>query len=489
MAIFHASVRTISRATGRSATAAAAYRSGTSITDVRSGLTHDYTRKGGVVGSAIVLPAGAGEAFRERSFLWNAAEASEKRKDARVARELILALPHELDEAGRAATALSMAEWLAARYGVAVDVSRHKPDRMGDGRNHHAHLLFTTRAITAEGFGEKTKILDDWKRGPEEVLAIRQAWEAIANAALKAAGCDARIDHRSHEDLGIELPPQIHVGVRAKAMARRGAEIPSSLVHVDFRGREVNYPAIDAGATREEYNAEIISLQKYKDVIQEQKEQAEEESIEDKIEALQERAGEISGDIAMLQAVLSSTHLSDDMRGRIRALLEKVIATIFYRQQYEEQIHQQKVLIQKQEKELEEKKKEHQFIKQQIEALQDEQRIEQVRVAAARELFSKIVLMPATLNGVPPYTIRMEMPLSASFNAVSYQASLKQQSNADLLDAVLSRPVMPDRPSMATVTLRQDVLQVKELLSRRRNTPVRETAQAQRVPIRAGMRK
>ena len=123
MAIFSASVRTISRATGRSATAAAAYRSGTILADARSGLTHDYTAKGGVVGSVIVLPAGAAAAFADRSTLWNAAEAAEKRKDARVARELILALPHELDDEGRAATALAMAEWLAARYGVAVELS------------------------------------------------------------------------------------------------------------------------------------------------------------------------------------------------------------------------------------------------------------------------------------------------------------------------------------------------------------------------------
>ena len=98
MAVMHASMKTISRSAGRSAVAAVAYRSGTEITDERTGLTHDYTRKGGVVHTEVLLPDGA---TADRAVLWNAVEAKHKRGDALVAREIELALPAELTDAQR----------------------------------------------------------------------------------------------------------------------------------------------------------------------------------------------------------------------------------------------------------------------------------------------------------------------------------------------------------------------------------------------------
>ncbi len=165
--------------------------------------------------SFILTPPQAPETTRDRVTLWNAVEAAETRKNSRVAREIILALPHELS-----APARDMSLWLVERYNVAVDTSLHSPVA-GDGhdpRNHHAHLLFTTREITKDGLGKKTRILDDREQGPQEVELIRLIWETLANDALEQAGLPhAKIDRRTLDDQGIDRIPQIHIGPEGKA--------------------------------------------------------------------------------------------------------------------------------------------------------------------------------------------------------------------------------------------------------------------------------
>src|ERR1035438_6922421 len=162
MAIYHLSVKPISRGAGRSATAAAAYRSGELVHDLTSDEVFDYTRKRGVEHTEIVLPTAAAKLdinwARDRQALWNAAEMAEKRKDSRVAREYEVALPHELKAEQRVELVRAFAAELANRYGVAVDFAIHKPHRNGDERNHHAHIMTTTREITATGLGRKTDI-------------------------------------------------------------------------------------------------------------------------------------------------------------------------------------------------------------------------------------------------------------------------------------------------------------------------------------------
>ena len=224
LAIYHCSVRVFSRAEGHSAVAAAAYRAGTVLHDERRGFTHRYHQRTGVVETFIMAPAYAPELTRDRALLWNAAEAAETRKNARVAREVILALPYELDLTARKALARDMAAYLVERYRVAVDVALHSPpsDHNGgkdghDPRNHHAHLLFTTREVTKDGLGKKTRILDDKEHGPQEIEAIRAVWEALANAALEQAGLEARIDRRTLMDQGIDRIPEIHIGPEGKA--------------------------------------------------------------------------------------------------------------------------------------------------------------------------------------------------------------------------------------------------------------------------------
>ena len=234
VAIYHLSVKLVTRGAGRSATAAAAYRAATRVHDERTGLVFDYSRKRGVEHTEIVLPSAQREAAwaHDRARLWNAAETAEKRKDARVAREYEVALPHELNAAQRRDLVRAFAQDLAERHGGAIDVAIHRPHREGDTRNHHAHLLATTRVVTDDGLGSKTSI--EWKdadrarRGLEagrvEVTAIRSRWAAIVNEHLEEHGHAARIDHRSLDAQGVDREPTYHKGPAVTAIERRGED-------------------------------------------------------------------------------------------------------------------------------------------------------------------------------------------------------------------------------------------------------------------------
>ena len=197
MAIYHLSVKAVSRKSGRSATAAAAYRAAERIECDREGRVHDYSRKQGVAHAEIIVPSEASWA-RDRSVLWNAAEAAEKRSNSTVAREYELALPAELPAAERVALARAFGQAVSDRYGVAADIAIHAPGREGDLRNWHAHVLTTTRIVTAEGLGAKTRQLDDQKTGPEQVKELRSLWADLANQALERQGFAERISEKSH---------------------------------------------------------------------------------------------------------------------------------------------------------------------------------------------------------------------------------------------------------------------------------------------------
>ena len=241
--MFHLSVKPISRATGRSATAAAAYRSGQLIVDVRTGEVHDYTRKRDVVqeGSGIIVPPGSPAWAEDRTSLWNAAEAAEKRKDARVARDYEVAIPKDLTKEQGIALVRDFSAALVDRYGVAVDFNVHRDDlRRWDGsekgwQGYHAHILTSTRKLGREGFGEKAEPeLSDTKRkslglsdGAAEIERVRQLWEVTANRHLEQAGVLQRIDSRSLKDQGIARDPTVHLGPHVTGLERDG--IPSRL--------------------------------------------------------------------------------------------------------------------------------------------------------------------------------------------------------------------------------------------------------------------
>lgn len=220
MAIYHLAVKSVSRSTGRSAVAAVAYRAGVCLENERDGLVHDYTRRGGVEDAFIVAPEGA-EWAQDRSALWNAVEAAEKRKDAKVAREYELALPAELDAGQRRELVREFAEDIRDRYGVAVDAAIHAPHDYGDDRNHHAHVMTTTREVGPDGLGAKTRQLDVRTSASVEVEAIRERWAGMVNDALELAQVPERVDHRSYERQGLDIEPTVKMGHASAAIERR----------------------------------------------------------------------------------------------------------------------------------------------------------------------------------------------------------------------------------------------------------------------------
>jgi ATP-dependent exoDNAse (exonuclease V) alpha subunit len=220
VAIYHLTVKCMSRSKGQSATAAAAYRSAQKIRDERTGELHDYSRKGGVLHRELVTPEGAPTWAKNRERLWNAAEAAETRKNSTIAREFEIALPAELKAQDRTRLAVDFARAIATKHRCAVDVSVHRPGRRGDTRNHHAHLLCTTRRLQGNGFQEKTRELDDFKTG--EVVYWRERWATLTNERLKERGSPERVDHRTLEAQGVERVPTVHKGPLLTAIERKG---------------------------------------------------------------------------------------------------------------------------------------------------------------------------------------------------------------------------------------------------------------------------
>ncbi|WP_201618387.1 MobQ family relaxase [Psychrobacter urativorans] len=232
MAIYHLSTKPVSRSSGRTATASIAYRAGIAIKDERTGKEHDYTKRSGVAHTRLHTPNGL---KIERNELWNLAETTETRKNSRTAREIVVNLPHELSGRLRIMLVNDFAKDLANQYGVAVDVAIHTPDAQGDNRNHHAHIMLTTRklerlesgrvALTSKSQLEMSNTQLKERGLPsarEELKAIREQWANITNKHLKEAKIDARIDHRSHKDRGLEQVPTKKLGWEASSLERKG---------------------------------------------------------------------------------------------------------------------------------------------------------------------------------------------------------------------------------------------------------------------------
>ena len=229
MAIYHLRATMISRSQGRSATAASAYRVAERIEDRRTGLTFDYAARGGVDHTEILAPDHAPDWVRDRSELWNRVEESETRKNSQVAREVRVALPDELTHAQRVALVRDYAQTQFVDQGMVADIALHAPGREGDERNHHAHILLTTREIGPEGFTTKNR---DWNK-VEVLEGWREAWARDSNAALERAGIEDRVDHRTlvaQRDEALELASaarergdegaELHETVRAMSLDR-----------------------------------------------------------------------------------------------------------------------------------------------------------------------------------------------------------------------------------------------------------------------------
>jgi hypothetical protein len=221
MASPHFNIVVVSRSAGKSSVHGAAYAAREDLTDERTGITYRYARKNGdIVASWVWVPKEAPARFRNRATLWNEVEKAEKRKDAQLARRIILALPHELTAEQQQHLLKDYVRENFVRKGLAVDVSIHKPDPKGDERNDHAHIQVTTRFLGAGGFGEK----DRDSNGRQALLAWRKDWEKKVNRQLERYGHDARISMDTLEAQGIDREPQLHQGQGATALERKGIQ-------------------------------------------------------------------------------------------------------------------------------------------------------------------------------------------------------------------------------------------------------------------------
>ena len=220
MAIYHFSAKVISRANGSSAVASAAYRSASELFDERLERHHDFSNKSGIVHSEVMLPEGAPERLKDRTTLWNEVEAGEKRKDAQLAREIEFSIPRELSRDQGVSLARDFVQREFVDRGMVADLNVHW-DRAEDGSpKPHAHVMLTMREVGPVGFGQKER---DWNRG-ELLQHWREAWGAHVNERLTELGIDARIDHRSYAEQGIELEPQHKIGPAASRRPAQGLE-------------------------------------------------------------------------------------------------------------------------------------------------------------------------------------------------------------------------------------------------------------------------
>ena len=220
MAIYSLRVQTLARSEGRSVVAAAAYRSGALLADNRLAQDFDFSRKRhGVAHAAILAPDNTPAELLDREALWNAAEKADTRRDSVPAREILVALPHELTDQQRRELVEDFARGSLVRRGMIADVAIHYPGEEGDERNHHAHILVTTREVGAEGFGKKNP---EWN-AKDFVVEVRREWAEIANRHLERHAPHAeRISEKSLAEQGVERAPTEHKGPDVTALERRG---------------------------------------------------------------------------------------------------------------------------------------------------------------------------------------------------------------------------------------------------------------------------
>ncbi len=270
MALYFLNIKAISRSAGRSGPAAAAYRAGERIRDERTGVLHYYSHRRDVLHKEIFVPAALAVELppwaRDRAALWNVAEAAEHRRNSRVAREYQVNLPHELSAQQRLELARAFARDLSERHSAAIDLAIHEPRPGGDPRNHHAHLLATTRELTAAGLGAKTGLdmpqLERVRRGllsePAEFNAIRERWATRVNESFYGAGLEQRVDHRSLKAQGIDRDPLPRIPYVALQIERRGVR---SEVAEQIRERYAERVAARAASQAATHGAEATSLE------------------------------------------------------------------------------------------------------------------------------------------------------------------------------------------------------------------------------------
>lgn len=242
MAIYHLSIKIISRGKNKSAVAASAYRSGEKIKNEYDGIVHDFTRKGGIDHTEILLPQNAPQEFSDRGTLWNSVEKIEKSKNSQLAREIEIALPKELNREKQIELVREYVKENFVKVGMCADIALHDKN---DG-NPHAHILLTMRPLNEDKTwgakskkeyildekGEKVKLKNgnyktrkinttDWNE-QDKAEEWRKAWADITNKYLEENNIQEKVDHRSYQRQGIEQIPTIHLGVSASQMEKKG---------------------------------------------------------------------------------------------------------------------------------------------------------------------------------------------------------------------------------------------------------------------------
>lgn len=252
MAIYHCSIKIIGRSDGKSAVASSAYRSGEKLTDDRTGLIHDFTKKRGVVFTEVSLPAHAPPEYADRNVLWNAVEKIEKKSNAQLAREIEVALPKELSRECQIEIVRRYVQENFISVGMCADWALHDKSN----GNPHAHIMLTMRGIKPDGTwaqkekkiyaldeeGKRIPLIDSatgeqklgkrneklWKRITVEpndwndhskAEIWRKSWADICNEYLSL---EQQIDHRSYKRQELDLEPSIHEGYRARKMEKAG---------------------------------------------------------------------------------------------------------------------------------------------------------------------------------------------------------------------------------------------------------------------------
>ena len=220
MALYRLEAKIFSREKrGRSIVAASAYRSGSKMKDELHDKVHDYSRRSkGVVQSVILRPENSPEWTGNPSALWNRVERGEKRVDAQLARELVLAVPPELTDQEQFKLACQWAQTELVNRGMVAEISLHHTKT---GKNPHVHVLCTMRRLDGDDFSPKKP--REWNQ-VALLMEWRESWASAVNTALENAGSDQRVDHRSLKDQGIDRIPEPKIGVAATAMKRRGVE-------------------------------------------------------------------------------------------------------------------------------------------------------------------------------------------------------------------------------------------------------------------------
>jgi hypothetical protein len=222
VAIYHLNAKVISRGKGQSAIAASAYRSGDRLRDEKTGEQKFYpSREERIQFTDIMAPKDAPEWAHDRNRLWNEAEKAEKRKDAQLAREIEISLPHELTGPQREGLIKDYAREAFVRKGYAVDIAIHAPDRVSDDRNYHAHLMITMRTLGPNGFAAKK---DRDLNSKDQLKAWRKQWANLANRHLERHVHKERIDHRSLKAQGVDREATMHLGYAANEIAHRGGQ-------------------------------------------------------------------------------------------------------------------------------------------------------------------------------------------------------------------------------------------------------------------------